>query len=494
MTFLERLVAEAVAEGELADVDPRQLAYEIEIARSHLGDAGAPAQAGGGLRPRPPRRPRPPAGPPRPSQPGGQKSYYRGIDRCTDTPSRSRSISTTSIRWASSTTRSTPSSWSARSPRTGRVAAIRSTAGDPPPPTCSTPSASSRSPTARRSVAPVEVAVHFWLDRVRRDQRRVRLPGAVARRRHRARRGHAGSRSPLDPKTMRAHTVDPGRPRGRRVAGSGPVAAKNSRSEGGTLGLEHPGVDLGRWFSRRSRTTSHSDHARRSSAPRRRRPAVDTRASTSAPGAHRARLQGHHQRAAVKPPGAGAARRPGATRGSRRARSGRRWPPARCGRGELVAVGVVDHGADRHVLRERRTRDVEGARRIHSSCDAPTGRSRLAQLFDLVAAAERLADLGGDVGGQHALVRAELSSRCAETPRSASRSASPTGSASGSTAGLSLVVCRCRHRSTVTSSISSAGASMSPSSSVPSLDSSAKAESEPNTRRSSPSSRRRITR
>ena len=44
------------------------------------------------------------------------------------------------------------------------------------------------------------------------------------------------------------------------------------------------------------------------------------------------------------------------------------------------------------------------------------------------------------------------------------------------------------------SSISSAGASTSPSSSAPSRDSSANTESEPNTRRSSPSSRRRTTR
>ena len=65
MTLLERLVAEAVAEGELqAGRRPAAAGVRDRVARAHLGDAGAPAQARRRSTPRPPRRPRPPARPP----------------------------------------------------------------------------------------------------------------------------------------------------------------------------------------------------------------------------------------------------------------------------------------------------------------------------------------------------------------------------------------------------------------------------------------------
>ena len=219
MTLLERLVSEAIAEGELRpDVDPRQLAYEIESPRPRRGDAVSPAQAGSGL-PHARRAvlDRLRALPARHAAGRTEELLPRGIDHV-----RPRRAGRDPLR------RPRPDGhraqravrgarWNGRSPRTGPAAATPSTAGGP------------TTPDVFHAVrefaityrAPIRgtgrVAVHFWLDQLGETSaeygfRVLSLDGA-----HRARRGPPGDR-PARPGDDAPDVVDRRRPRGRRVA------------------------------------------------------------------------------------------------------------------------------------------------------------------------------------------------------------------------------------------------------------------------------------
>src|SRR5690349_1169981 len=205
-------------------------------------------------------------------------------------------------------------------------------------------------------------------------------------------------------------------------------------------------------------------------------------------GAHRARFQRHDQGALRQPPAAGEDGGP-AQRDDLLLRGRVAGPLAFVARrGQFDAVRAVDPRARRHVGGDGGG-DGQGPPHPglvlgpeHQASRSSSSSSPQPSFWQISAVTS---------AGSMPSRPQRVSSRCELTPRSASSSMSPTGSASGSAAGRSS---SSSLPGAARSSISSAGASMSASSSAPRRDSSAYAESEPKTRRSSISSRRRITR
>ena len=119
--------------------------------------------------------------------------------------------------------------------------------------------------------------------------------------------------------------------------GSAAVAGEELQQRGCALISQHATATSSRWFSRRSRTTSHNDptapvlgsHARTPPAP----PGLAQRAR-----AHRARLDGDRERAPVRRQLSPSAARPRAAPAPRRARWGRQWPRGALRRRQQLAV------------------------------------------------------------------------------------------------------------------------------------------------------------
>ena len=446
MALIERLVAEAIEAGELQpDVDPRQLAYEIEslgltaVMQARLLEpeavyAHARRAVLDRLRALPPTRPC--CRRTEELTTGGLTMYGHAEPVAIHFDDLDAMGIVHNARYAVLVERALPPYWAS--------AATPSTAGDRPPPTCSTRYASSPSPTTRRSGAPARSPCTSGSSGSARPApstasgscrstappctpRAAARSSASTRRRCARRRGPPAARAVAEsllrprsaPEERRAagRRTPPPAPRRRPRPVVEPPVADHVPQRADRAGLRLPGAE----------------HQR------------DTRASTSAPGAHRARLQRHHQRAAVQPPraeraGGPAQRQDLGVRGrvaGQLALVARRWPAR-------APSGVVDDRADRDVVGSAPARPAPtsagataSARRIHASCAlAPVGRhasrsSSTSSPQPIAWHTSAVTSAGSMPSWPHS-----SSSRCAGTPRSASRSASPTGSASGSAAGL----------------------------------------------------------
>ena len=180
--------------------------------------------------------------------------------------------------------------------------------------------------------------------------------------------------------------------------------AKNSSSSAADSSASTPPTTSGRWLSRRSRTTSHSDPTA---------PAFGVVGAEHQPvhagqhdgaGAHRARLEGDDQGAAVQPPAAAGARPPRAGPRPRRARSGRRRPRGGCGRGRATAPAASSTTRpDGHVVRGR------ARRRASSRASAHRG--------DPGAGAGSQVVLSADRARRTAAPKPELGRRCRRASR-----------------------------------------------------------------------------
>ena len=340
------------------DVDPRQLAFEIDALGVATVYAVPPARTEAASAARPPR----------PScdrlralctdptlLPEELTTDHRPapVDRRLRTRRAGRrSTSTTSTRWGIVHNARYAVLRRAGAHRVlGQRAATRSTGGGRPPPDVFH-AVREFAITYRTPIRGTgEVAVHFWLDQFGETSAvygfRVLSPdGATV---------HAEGRRAivrLDPTTLRPTPwTAAAREVGRAAAQAG--GRKKSRISGGALRLQHPAYTSGRWLSRRSRTTSHSDPTAPVFGSQAPNTTVETRASTSAPAhiVHGSRVTTSVQPSSRHVPehGGGPAQRDDL---GVRGRVAGQLPLVAPG-GQLGAVRVVDHRADRHVLARR---------------------------------------------------------------------------------------------------------------------------------------------